>query len=223
MKSRNLAINKINLVATTLDASALKYAVTLILCFILGLAFLFFDVMQVVGNSMNPTLQEGKFLIISHPKNYQHNDLVVFRSPESLTARPPRFIKRLLALSEDSISIQDGQVYLNNQELSESYTLGENNDSFPELLISKGEVIAFEGFALTELPDYLKDTLEMLEPLPKDILGQSQNETVAYTGTLTLKEGFYFVLGDNRSYGASEDSRVFGVISKDSFLGKVLY
>ena len=121
------------------------------------------------------------------------------------------------------VSIQKGQVYLNGQQLQESYTSGEATDSFPELLISKGEVIAFEGFALAELPDYLKDTLDMLKPLPSDILEQSQNETITYTGTIKLKEGFYFVLGDNRNLGASEDSRVFGAISKDTLIGKVLY
>ena len=119
--------------------------------------------------------------------------------------------------------IQEGQVYLNGQTLQEPYTLGEANDSFPELLISKGEVIAFEGFALAELPDYLQDTFAMLKPLPKDILKQSQNETIFYTGIIKLKEGFYFVLGDNRNLGASEDSRVFGAISQDTLMGKVLY
>ena len=38
---------------------------------------------------------------------------------------------------------------------------------------------------------------------------------------LTIREGEYFVLGDNREN--SEDSRVFGAVSKGDIKGKVLY
>ncbi|NQX48814.1 signal peptidase I [Paenibacillus tritici] len=38
---------------------------------------------------------------------------------------------------------------------------------------------------------------------------------------LTVQEGTYFVMGDNRHAGASKDSRYFGPVAKDSIVGKV--
>jgi signal peptidase I len=180
------------------------------------------DVARVSGHSMNPTLHHGQLLLTSKHQNYQASDLIMVRPPVALQARASKFIKRLTALPGDTISIQRGQVYRNGQRLEEPYTTGKTTDSFPELLISKGEVVAFEGFAMAELPDYLKDTLEMLEPLPADIVKQSQDEMVSYIGSLKLNQGFYFVLGDNRNYGASEDSRIFGAISQKTLLAKAL-
>ncbi|MFA5080015.1 MAG: signal peptidase I [Candidatus Paceibacterota bacterium] len=40
-------------------------------------------------------------------------------------------------------------------------------------------------------------------------------------GPITLKEGEYFVLGDNRNYSA--DSRSWGLLPKDNIIGKVAF
>lgn len=40
-------------------------------------------------------------------------------------------------------------------------------------------------------------------------------------GALTVQEGTYFVMGDNRHAGASKDSRYFGAVAKSSIVGKV--
>ena len=61
-----------------------------------------------------------------------------------------------------------------------------------------------EGFILKE--DYLPSTLETI-----GILGTN--------GKLTLGEGEYFVLGDNRM--ASSDSRVWGILPKNDIVGRV--
>ena len=78
----------------------------------------------------------------------------------------------MIAIPGDSLSIRADVVYLNSQKLTEPYVAQHSSrpENFPELIVSKGEVVAFEGFALAELPDYLKATLVMLERLPQDIL-----------------------------------------------------
>ncbi len=182
----------------------------------------FFEVVIVSGNSMNPTLQNGQFLInIKRQKHYQQGDIIVFSPPQDLQARASRFIKRTIAVPGDTLSIRDDKVYLNGQILDEPYSVEASTrvENFPEVLVSNGQVIAFEGFSLSELPAYLKDSLAMLEPLPQEIILQSQKESLSYIGSLKLDDGFYFVLGDNRGFSASEDSRLFGAIRAQSILG----
>lgn len=77
---------------------------------------------RVDGSSMVPTFQDGEFVIVekvsyrfSEPK---HGDIVVFHFP-----RDPEqeYIKRVIGLPGDQISIRQGQVYLNGELLSEPY------------------------------------------------------------------------------------------------------
>jgi signal peptidase I len=199
---------------------SLPFAVVVVVLLLIA----FVDVVRVSGNSMNPTLQDGQLLLnFKHLLNYQHGDVVILRPPPELQTRAPRFVKRLIAIAGDTISIRDNKVYLNDQVSSEPYVLESftRAENFPEVLVYKAEVVAFEGFALAELPEYLKDTLAMLEPLPQEILEQSQHENVSYIGTIKLSKEFYFVLGDNRGFSASEDSRLFGAIPRRDLLGMV--
>jgi signal peptidase I len=210
----------------TKRASSVRFwIVGVLIGFLLVLAYLFTPI-RVSGNSMNPTFHSGEMLFLQRffKTNYRHSDIVVFEPSKELKTTSSRFIKRLIAIPGDSLSIRDDVVYLNGQKLTEPYVAQHSSrpENFPELIVSKGEVVAFEGFALAELPDYLKATLAMLEPLPQDILEQSQKENITYVGTLKLKEDFYFVLGDNRGFSASEDSRLFGAIPKRDILGTVL-
>ncbi|MNL88991.1 Signal peptidase IB [compost metagenome] len=40
---------------------------------------------------------------------------------------------------------------------------------------------------------------------------------------LTVKQGTYFVMGDNRHAGASKDSRYFGAVPQNRIVGKAAY
>jgi signal peptidase I len=193
---------------------------------ILFLVFYFYTPMRVSGHSMDPTLRDGQLLFLQHAPSlsnytYQGRDIVVLSPPKELQLRASRYVKRVIAAPDDTLSIRDDVVYLNGQALAELYVTQHSSrpENFPEVVISKGEVVAFEGFALAELPEYLKDTFEMLESFPRDVLEQSQRENVTHIGTIKLKEDFYFVLGDNRGFSASEDSRLFGAIPATSILG----
>jgi signal peptidase I len=199
-----------------------RFSLSIIVGVVIVLLLAFVEVVHVSGNSMNPTLQNGQFLLTTkHLANYQSGNIIVFRPPRDFQAKSSRFIKRLVAIPGDTLFIRNDIVYLNGQILNEPYITKASTraENFPEVLVSKGEVIAFEGFALAELPQYLKDTLDMLAPLPKEILEQSAIENVTYVGTIKLAKDSYFVLGDNRSFSASEDSRLFGAIQLQSIRG----
>ncbi len=83
------------------------------------------------SNSMDPTLHIGDRLLIEklsyrfHPPH--HGDIVVFEPPPQLQAigyRPEQaFIKRVIGLPGDTLTVHDGQVYRNNHPLTEPYIL----------------------------------------------------------------------------------------------------
>lgn len=79
---------------------------------------------QVIGDSMNPTLQNGNAIIVNkfiyrfqQPKR---GDIIAFKYSQN----PSQFfIKRIIAIEGDKIDIRDGKVYLNDQMIEEKYIL----------------------------------------------------------------------------------------------------
>jgi len=77
---------------------------------------------RVDGSSMVPTLHDGQFVMVNRWAekfgSLKHGDIVVFHYP-----RDPdqEYIKRIIGLSGDSVRIDNGKVYVNNQELIEPY------------------------------------------------------------------------------------------------------
>ena len=80
----------------------------------------------VSGASMLPTLLDGEYLIIDEisPRfqDYERGEIVVFRYPND----PSKFfIKRIIGLPGDMISIKDGKVFLYNEEHKDGVLLQE--------------------------------------------------------------------------------------------------
>jgi signal peptidase I len=77
---------------------------------------------RVEGISMEPNLHEGQFVIVSRLAYRwdipQRGDIIVFHYPLSPDRR---FIKRVIGLPGDTVSIQSGKVFVNGQELDEPY------------------------------------------------------------------------------------------------------
>ncbi|MEM6253890.1 MAG: signal peptidase I [Cyanobacteria bacterium P01_D01_bin.156] len=85
------------------------------------------------SNSMDPTLHIGDRLLIEKVSyrfhGPHHGDIVVFEPPPQLQAVGYRadqaFIKRVIGLPGDTVSVQQGQVYRNSRPLEEPYILEE--------------------------------------------------------------------------------------------------
>ena len=81
------------------------------------------------SNSMDPTLHIGDRLLIEKVSyrfhQPHHGDIVVFEPPPQLQAigyqREQAFIKRVMGVPGDTLAVHQGQVYRNNQPLTEPY------------------------------------------------------------------------------------------------------
>ncbi|MEN6411655.1 MAG: signal peptidase I [Veillonellales bacterium] len=94
---------------------------------------------KVEGPSMLPTLVQddrvmvNKFVYRLHPP--QRGDIIVFQYPLD----PDRdFIKRVIAVGGDTIQVNNGQVLVNGQQLTEPYILEPTNGSYPLKAVPEG-------------------------------------------------------------------------------------
>ncbi|MCI7239252.1 MAG: signal peptidase I [Anaerococcus sp.] len=167
--SKNSNINKDGILYTIWDWVK-TIAIALIITILVKMFII--DATMVSGKSMLNTLHDGDILLVNkigtHFSDFDRGDIIILRAPDAYNKL---YVKRIIGEEGDRVSIKDGSVYVNDEELSETYT------SFPETTPS------------TEESEW--------------VLGEDQ----------------YFVMGDNRIPGASNDSRRFGPISKDNIVG----
>ena len=76
---------------------------------------------KIKGQSMHSNFPDGEYLLTEkvsyYSKDPQRGDVVVFKPPIS----EDEFIKRVIGLPGETISVSGGKVYVNNQELKEDY------------------------------------------------------------------------------------------------------
>ena len=134
---------------------------------------------QVNGLSMYPNFQDKEYvltnLIALRFQDPTRGDVIVFKAP---TDQEKDYIKRILGIAGDTILLENGNVYINNQKLDESRYL-------------KEEVKTYGG-------SFLKDSKE-----------------------ITVPQGQYFVMGDNRPY--SSDSREWGFLKRSEVIGQSFF
>ncbi len=88
--------------------------------FVLTYIFLFRP-FQVSGNSMYPTYKDHEYILTNiiglRVGNVHRGDVIVFRAPPD---KERDFIKRVIGLPGETISLQEGFVYINGKKLDES-------------------------------------------------------------------------------------------------------
>ena len=116
----------------------------LVLSVLLALIFIVFiyQPVQVEGTSMQPSLENherifvNKFVYRFEPVH--RGDIVVFRYPLD----PSKiFIKRIIGLPGDMVSLRQGRVYVNGKELAEPYLPPSyfSADSDPRIIVPPGQ------------------------------------------------------------------------------------
>lgn len=152
---------------------------------VIGIVLVIFVIQRndVYGESMAPVLHNGDAVFVemisTYMKSYEKGDIVtIYATGMEGYDKEEKLIKRVIAGPNDTVTIRDGAVYVNDVLLDEPYLQ--------------------EG-----IPTYCNEA----------------SKAKGYDN-ITLKEGEYYVMGDNR--GASLDSRIIGPIPVDRIKAHVI-
>ena len=179
-----------------------------------------FEPFRVPSNSMMPTLLTGDFILvnkfdygfrlpITNTKLVEFSkpnrgDVIVFRYP-NYEKNPGYsgvdFIKRIVAGPGDVISYKNDQLSINGKSVNIK-KIG------PYTAVDSGKPM--NNYQLVQ---------EFLDSMPHEMLlnpnGQSKE-----IPEITIPDGHYFVMGDNRSH--SSDSRFWGFVPEDYIIGRAI-
>lgn len=77
---------------------------------------LFFPVLQIVGTSMTPTLNQGEYVILTKSNKFERGELCAFYWRNKV------LVKRIIGFPGENINIDmDGNVYVNDKIIEENY------------------------------------------------------------------------------------------------------
>ena len=163
--------------------------------------------------SMNPTILEGDLIYVNKIaydlrfpltlhrlakwSDPQRGDIVVCFSPEDET----RLVKRIIALPGDTFELKNNLIILNGQPLTYS-TLNPR----------------YKKYLSTEQKPASAFATEHLDEICHPVMSTPSLRAMRNFGPVTVPQGHYFVLGDNRDN--SRDSRYFGFIERNAIIGK---
>ena len=104
--------------------------------------FIFLQPHEVRGKSMEPNFQDGEYLL-TDKFSYKigkpgRGDVIVFAAPPT---REEDFIKRIIGVSGDTITVKEGKIQINDHELKEGY--------LPDTTLTFGGPILHEGEKVT--------------------------------------------------------------------------
>lgn len=168
---------------------------------------------DVPSGSMKPTIVEGDRIFVNKAaydlrvpftlkriaswSEPQRGDIVVLFSPED----KKRLVKRVVGTPGDRLEMREGYLHINGQPLTYERLEASEVSSLDE-----GEREQFR-FWREQLGEH--DHAMMLPPWPG---------SRGHFDPLTVPEGKYFVMGDNRTN--SRDSRYFGFVDRSSIVGQ---
>lgn len=150
------------------------------------------------SSAMEPTLSVGDKILVDHAAYIfaepAEGDIVVFYPPQALGRTP--FIKRIVAVPGDSLSLLNGKVSRNGKTVREAFV--RQPASFDFAIRNYG--IYVDGVSL--------DPKTAVIPPKK-----------AWKAPDRVPPGYYVVLGDNRN--DSDDSHLWGFMKRSQIIGKV--
>lgn len=196
----------------------------LIIAVLIALAIrsLLFEPYNIPSGSMIPTLNIGDYLfatkysygyskhafpmsmpIVPHGRIFakmpKRGDVIIFKEPH--THRD--YIKRLIGLPGDTVQMIGGRLFINNKPVERTYVTTET--------IEDHDICGTYTRYLETLPNGVQHDIYEL------------SDTMQYDDTppVTVPEGYFFAMGDNRDN--SLDSRYFGVVPLENLTAKARF
>jgi len=209
-----------------------------VLFIVLVLRSFLFEPFRIPSGSMIPTLLVGDFILVSkfsygvrlpvvHTKildtgKPENGDVAVFRFPDNPKVD---YIKRVVGIPGDKITLRGKKLLLNGEPVdysaNEPYVMPGTDDitvGATVLSESLGEV-AHEILVFNRgrgMPGPHRTNLGIADD---DIVFDDTGSIIEYS--VTVPEGTYFMLGDNRDN--SNDSRFWGFVPEANLVGKAKY
>ncbi|WP_061992877.1 signal peptidase I [Fructobacillus ficulneus] len=155
------------------------------------------NIVTINGDSMAPNLLDAQKVLVTKTENVKRGDVIVFdarKEDPRIQAGNKDYVKRVIGVAGDTVEYRDGNLYVNNKKVNESY-------------ISSDEQVT--GTEASFGSSWSLGTLSSTDMWKK----QDQGKTV-------VPKDSYFVMGDHRS--VSNDGRYFGFVSKKHVIGRVI-
>ncbi|MDP3987941.1 MAG: signal peptidase I [Candidatus Levybacteria bacterium] len=119
---------------------------------------------QVKGASMYPNFQDNEYVLTNIVTlkigQIRRGDVIVFKAP---TDEEKDYIKRVIGLGGDTISVKDGAVFINDEKLDESAYLKNDVKTYPGAFLQEGmstTVPQGQYFVLGDNRSYSSDSRE---------------------------------------------------------------
>jgi signal peptidase I len=180
---------------------------------------------------------------------YPRGTIVVLREPANAptaleTGKRNFFIKRVIARPGDRYRVENGQVFVNDVAIDQSWITASGRINiapvdYPEVIVQNGKVsdlvMGFDrtpnGTPVPMLPSasFQPQAVPVSDPRVQLFYGKVVDNIQVPAGTaegtpevldMTVPKGYYIVQGDNRSAGGSEDSRYFGPVKAITIAGE---
>ncbi|MBU0507249.1 signal peptidase I [bacterium] len=176
--------------------------ILIVLAIILPLRSSIADWMDVPTGSMLPTIVEGDRIFVNKlaydlKVPFTKWRLATWSEPargDIVVFRSPvenvRLVKRVIGLPGDEITLRDNRLTINR------------------------EPVVYEPQRMSKTTQFLIENL----PPRHDVLFTPQMPSFKTFGPIRVPDGQYFMMGDNRDNSA--DSRYFGFVSRDLFVGE---
>lgn len=204
-------------------------SISLILLVVFTFRSVFFEPFRIPSGSMIPTLMIGDFILVNKfsygfkvpfsdlsllginwepiylfgEKTPERGDVVVFKYPEMPSIN---YIKRVVAVAGDTVEIKNKELYVNDEKVRYEEIEG------TELMADMDE--KFKAFNLQFYKAYTGNEPHLIQ-VDRD------NYFAVDFRRVTVPEGKYFVMGDNRDF--SSDSRAWGFVPHENIKGKAMF
>ena len=193
------------------DFTVAEYAKSFfpVLLVVLLLRSFLMEPFKIPSASMVPTLQVHDFILVNKfayglrlpvlgtkllsVGEPQRGDVMVFFPPNDKRY----FIKRVIGLPGDEVSLRDKQLYINGVKMEQT--------PLPAVVGDSSNVMV------------LQENLQWREHL----IQHNVNASAYANGQVVVPSGHYFMMGDNRDN--SLDSRAWGMVPEDNIVGRAVY